>query len=279
MLITDGVASNDTQVFEKYNWFELDSEDGANKTVPVRIFTYLLGKEVTKVKEIQNYACLNRGYYSHIQTIDEVAEGVLKYVNVIASPLVLQKVDHPPTWTHAFIDEYADTETDAVRRKEEKTRLMIAVGAPAFDQVSYYDTNSTGPQLLGVAGTNIPLDDLNKLALPYKLGVNGYAFIVSNNGYVLLHPDLRPFDDENLKENYNSIDLTEVEQFEDDKNPREPSKKLRELRENMVMGIRGLSKGIPVKFHYDNMMRVDHSKQDFYFAPIPHTPFSLGIGK
>lgn len=77
---------------------------------------------------------------------------------------------------------------------------MIAVGVPAFVNVSSNatdDKNINGtetykPTLLGVASTDVPVQDIDRLSLPYLLGVNGYSFIVSNNGYVLLHPDLRP---------------------------------------------------------------------------------------
>jgi voltage-dependent calcium channel alpha-2/delta-4 len=279
MLITDGVPGNATEIFQKYN------EYGSNQTAPVRVFTYLLGKEVTKVKEIQLYACLNRGYYSHIQTLDEVAAEVLKYVNVIAAPLVLQKKEHPPTWTHAYIGEANQTDTDKVKvDKTKSSRLMIAVGVPAYNQSSYGEGNFTGrPKLLGVAGTDIPLSDIDRMALPYKLGVNGYAFIISNNGYVLLHPDLRPIDPnypDRVKENYNSMDLTEVEQFMADVKAREPCPQLLELRNAMVMDqTNGSMLNVPVKFHFDQMRRVKNSSQDFYYSPIPHTPFTLGIGK
>lgn len=41
------------------------------------------------------------------QTLDEVQGEVLKYVTVIATPLVLQGEAHPPTWTHAFKDYFS----------------------------------------------------------------------------------------------------------------------------------------------------------------------------
>uniref|UniRef100_A0A182WHK4 VWFA domain-containing protein n=1 Tax=Anopheles minimus TaxID=112268 RepID=A0A182WHK4_9DIPT len=277
MLITDGVPSNITEVFEAYNWFENGTK------IPVRVFTYLLGREVTKVREIQWMACLNRGYYSHIQSLDEVQEEVLKYVTVIATPLVLQGVEHPPTWTHAFTDTAENLLTEA--DDDEPPRLMIAVGAPAFDRKANHYNETRTARLLGVAGTDIPVEDLDELTLPYKLGVNGYSFIVSNNGYVLMHPDLRPVSNGRLKENYNSIDLTEIEQIYDenitrqveDMTGREMSPLILELRQHLVDSQFGNMTTLPVRFHYDKMRRVSLEYQDYYYAPLENTPFSLGL--
>merc|ERR1719242_2018774 len=87
-------------------------------------------------------------------------------------------------------------------------KLMTSVSIPVYNKKNHTIRIA---ELLGVAGTDVPIAEIEKLIPPYKLGVNGYSFAVNNNGYILYHPDLRPMFQEILKPNYNSVELSEVE--------------------------------------------------------------------
>lgn len=80
-----------------------------------------------------------------------------------------------------------------------------------------------------------------------------------------------------LTKNYNSIDLTEVEQLDDNLPPRQISNLLKQLRFNLVDGNKGSLHNVSIVYHYDNMRRVTREKYDYYFSPIKSTPFSIAF--
>nr|CAD7461514.1 unnamed protein product [Timema tahoe] len=110
-----------------------------------------------------------------------------------------------------------------------------------------------------------------------QIGVNGYPFIVSNNGYILIHPDLRPVYQGFLKDNYNSVDFCEVELLDDGRGPREFSPEILQLRESLVNHTTGSTLGLKIRYHYDDMKRVASEKHNYYYAPLTGTPFTMGI--
>lgn len=94
MLISDGLPIIVDDVFEVYN----------KPPKPVRVFTYLIGREVPDVTNIKNMACDNRGYYVHLSTHAEVREQVLEYIPVMARPLVLNRTHHPVIFSQIYAD-------------------------------------------------------------------------------------------------------------------------------------------------------------------------------
>uniref|UniRef100_A0A8C4TIV7 Calcium voltage-gated channel auxiliary subunit alpha2delta 4 n=1 Tax=Erpetoichthys calabaricus TaxID=27687 RepID=A0A8C4TIV7_ERPCA len=163
MLITDGALEDYEEVFEEYNWPDRK----------VRVFTYLIGREVTFAENVKWIACNNKGYYTQISTLADVQENVMEYLHVLSRPMVINH-DHDIIWTEAYMDTAVT----------QSLLLMTTVAMPVFSKKN--ETRSEGI-LLGVVGSDVPLRELMKL-----LGVHGYAFINTNNGYILSHPDLRP---------------------------------------------------------------------------------------
>ncbi|XP_043273923.1 voltage-dependent calcium channel subunit alpha-2/delta-3 isoform X3 [Venturia canescens] len=333
MLVTDGVPFNFKEIFQRYNWRERpDEPDKAD--MPVRVFTYLIGREVADVREVKWMACANRGYYVHLSSYPEVREKVLNYVPVMARPLVLNGKDHPTIWTPVYADitdpKMADWKWEQRECEEQKQRffrfrkdkkffvgdqrdrrfahkprkyhdyhndlqeyqLMTSVSMPVYDRrenaniteqvlikEAYWVTQTRETRiadLLGVAGTDVPIKEIQKLMAPHKLGVNGYAFIVTNNGYVLIHPDLRPVFEGILKPSYNSVDMAEVELMDLGKGPRDFDEGILSLRDDVINQTPG-SATLFTKYHYDNMKRVGRMKRKYDYRGIESTPFTVVV--
>ena len=85
----------------------------------MRVFTYLIGREISDLDAARWMACENKvimmtmmmmimimikGYFTHVTTLAEVKEQVLKYIPVMARPLVLLRETHPVRWTGVYAD-------------------------------------------------------------------------------------------------------------------------------------------------------------------------------
>lgn len=65
MIISDGAPENYQDVLKDLN-----------PDQRVRIFTYVIGREVTVFEEMKNIACKNRGYVTHVSSMADVRDQV-----------------------------------------------------------------------------------------------------------------------------------------------------------------------------------------------------------
>ncbi|KAL7862886.1 hypothetical protein SRHO_G00118700 [Serrasalmus rhombeus] len=99
MLITDGAMEDFQSVFEEFNWPDKK----------VRVFTYLIGRDMTFAENVKWIACNNKGYYTHINTLADVQENVMEYLHVLSRPMVINH-DHDIIWTEAYMDSVVRTD-------------------------------------------------------------------------------------------------------------------------------------------------------------------------
>ncbi|KAK9758435.1 VWA N-terminal [Popillia japonica] len=268
MLITSGPFSSNHKIIQKYNW----------PHKPVRIFTYLVGSDSNSVNELHKIACDNKGYYTRVSKASEADEKILHYTKVLSRPMVMYQNDHPIQWTPVFLGRKVYAESFSSNNNNNPGQLMTSVTTPVFDRRNH---SVRAANVLGVVGTDVSIEEIKKLIPPYKLGVNGYSYIVNNNGHVLYHPNLRPVYsnkeyEETLQPTYISVDLSELELIENENGPRENHSVLLDLRHDMIDQKEGETE-MNVKIQYDNMKRVTTRRHKYFYNPIEGTPFSLGL--
>uniref|UniRef100_A0A3P8VIG2 Calcium voltage-gated channel auxiliary subunit alpha2delta 4 n=1 Tax=Cynoglossus semilaevis TaxID=244447 RepID=A0A3P8VIG2_CYNSE len=148
MLITDGAMEDYQDVFEKFNWPDRR----------VRVFTYLIGREMTFAENVKWIACNNK-YYTHVSTLADVQENVMEYLHVLSRPMVINH-DHDIIWTEAYMDSVL------FNTQAQSLLLMTSVAMPVFSKKK--ETLSHGI-LLGVVGTDVAVRELMRLAPRYKV--------------------------------------------------------------------------------------------------------------
>uniref|UniRef100_A0A2C9LAP9 VWFA domain-containing protein n=1 Tax=Biomphalaria glabrata TaxID=6526 RepID=A0A2C9LAP9_BIOGL len=174
MLVTDGAPENFDSIFDEYNW--------PNKTV--RVFTFLIGKEVPDNRQTKWMACANKGLFTHISTRADVQENVQKYIKVLSKPLAMSRSPHH-VWSPAYIDyvtEQSDIKVPTGRPESlhvdfdseyeyEGLGLVMSISMPVYDERDKVSELEEDPRknLLGVVGTDVRINELMKFIPTYQV--------------------------------------------------------------------------------------------------------------
>ncbi|TRY87294.1 hypothetical protein DNTS_022264 [Danionella cerebrum] len=255
MLFTDGGEDRAQDIFEQYNW--------PNKTV--RVFTFSVGQHNYDVTPLQWIACANKGFYFEIRSICAIRINTQEYLDVLGRPMVLAgRSAKQVQWTNVYQDALG-------------LGLVVTGTMPVFNltvtATLRFDSMFLNQLILGVMGVDVHLDELKRLTPQYKLGANGYIFAIDPNGYVLMHPNLRP-EEEDLPEPV-TLDFLDAEIEDLSKH---------EIRRQMIDGrsgdmtIRTLIKSMDEASVCMCVSRyIDDASRTYTWTPINDTDYSLGL--
>ncbi|XP_037831074.1 voltage-dependent calcium channel subunit alpha-2/delta-2a isoform X4 [Kryptolebias marmoratus] len=242
MMFTDGGEDRAQEIFEKYNW--------PNKTV--RVFTFSVGQHNYDVTPLQWIACANKGYYFEIPSIGAIRINTQEYLDVLGRPMVLAGPRAKQVqWTNVYQDALG-------------LGLVITGTMPVFNLTA--DSESSQNQLiLGVMGVDVAINEIKKKTPTYRLGANGYTFATDPNGYVLLHPNLRP-KIINFREPV-TLDFLDAELEDSNKE---------EIRRLMIDGKSGQRK-IKTLIKSVDERYIDKAMRTYTWTPVEGTDYSLGL--
>ncbi|KAF5927972.1 hypothetical protein HPG69_013802 [Diceros bicornis minor] len=275
MMFTDGGEDRVQDVFEKYNWpnrtVRLSPGGGCLTWAPyrgglssgrrrsnsspkqVRVFTFSVGQHNYDVTPLQWMACANKGYYFEIPSIGAIRINTQEYLDVLGRPMVLAgKEAKQVQWTNVYEDALG-------------LGLVVTGTLPVFNLTQDGPGEKKNQLILGVMGIDVALNDIKRLTPNCTLGANGYVFAIDLNGYVLLHPNLKP-QTTNFREPV-TLDFLDAELEDENKE---------EIRRSMIDGnkghkqIRTLVKSLDERY-------IDEVMRNYTWVPIRSTNYSLGL--
>ena len=241
MFITDGVEGGyaGKKIFEK-----------RNKNKDVRAFAFLVGrKKSPDEKALKEMVCSNRGYFYKIETLGNVWDTVLKYLSVLSRPMAVESEQQLPTYSPVYSDS-------------------AGLGMVVSASLGVFGTNKLKyKELVGVAGTDILLANLEEAISPSKLGVFSHSFAINNNGFILFHPKFK--DQIGHLPAPPNVYLQDVERtiYQNDS----------ELLQIAMIDRNASSMQLQVYWLYDNNRRLVETTATYFYDSINNTEFSTAI--
>ena len=138
--------------------------------------------------------------------------------------------------------------------------LMITIA------VCVFSNNSGSTALIGVAGIDVRLKVLEQQYPKHKLGLWGHAFVINNNGVILIHPYLR-----DTSKQMDDLSTIYLEDLED-------SEVVLQVKKAMIKKEKGCLNS-SLRLVYPNSTRVRNIilNTTYCFDSINGTPYSSGI--
>ena len=221
-----------------------------NKDKHVRVFSYLVGRKKNAPKDAMvKMSCDNRGYFYQIETVGNIWDNALKYVNVLSRPLALASDSNTPIYTPLYLDASG-------------LGMMMTISIPVFKQTA----NSKAAGLIGVTGTDIAVSTLKEQVPKYTIGSNGYGFVINSNGFFLMHPLLKS--QEGYLPSPANVYLEDLE--------RSSSNSSVDLKIAML-NTTGGHRRFPINYVSKNAKRVTEIDMNYFFSSMKSLPFKACI--
>ncbi|XP_062374410.1 voltage-dependent calcium channel subunit alpha-2/delta-1a [Sardina pilchardus] len=244
MLFTDGGEERASEIFEKYN-----------PDKRVRIFTFSVGQHNYDKAPIQWMACTNKGYYYEIPSIGAIRINTQEYLDVLGRPMVKAKEKAKQVqWTNVYMDAL-------------ELGQVITGTLPVFNKTRIRSNKSKGKNqlILGVMAVDVSLDDIKRLTPRFTLGPNGYYFAIDPNGYVLLHPNLKP--KKTTFQEALTLDFLDAELEDEIKE---------DIRRNMIDGDTG-NQTFSTLVKSQDERYIDRGVRTYTWSHVSGTDYSLGL--
>eukprot|EP00058_Branchiostoma_floridae_P028132 XP_002613623.1 hypothetical protein BRAFLDRAFT_93664 [Branchiostoma floridae] len=203
VLVTENAELYPEAVFQKYN-----------PDRNIRVFVIVVGEPIHDWSVLQKMACDNRGYFSTVRSDGAAREASGDFGQVLSRPVALEN-SKEVTFSKIFMSEKGDdfevyVSYPVINTTMDNPPYIANDGSCKLD-----DSACANQAVLGVVSVPWPVKEMRKSLPLRELGHGGYAFIINNNGFVVLHPHLTPEDAFYSKPP--TIDLLDIEFTNPDK--------------------------------------------------------------